>query len=345
MGGLRAGSRVLAAAFCATALACDGPATTTTTPPSSAAEPARPAAGGCELEEPAPFAGEAVALGAGALVLREAGAMRLLRLEEPERAIALEAQVVPRRGVVARARSVLVLAGTSEGASVLVVEGDRAERIALSRGSLEDGALAARGDSATAAWVDESGTLRVASVDLLRRRAGEPEAFEAIEGAPLVAATRSGAVVTWSARGASLLTTGAGSTTRGSAPGLPLDLLPGPERVAVLYEAADRTGAWLASEGAPAVRVTHPEARPSTPAIAPLPSGSVLVYREGADVFLQRLTRDAIPRGGPVVAGSAAPGAAYAPPLLATDGGRAWIAWQTQAEAGPEVRVRLARCP
>lgn len=344
MGGLRAGSRALAAALCATALACEEPAPAAPPPP-SAAEPATPAPGACELDEPTTLPGEVVALGAGALVLREVGALRLRRLEEPDRAIALDAQVVARRGLVTRARSVLVLAGTSEGASVLVVEGDRVESIPLAAGSLERGALAARGDSATAAWTEEGGTLRVATVDLLRRRAGEPEAFEAIEGAPLVAATRSGAVVTWSARGASLLRVGEASTTRASTPGLPLDLLSGPERVGVLYEAADRTGAWLASEGAPAVRVTHPEARPSTPAIAPLPSGSVLVYREGADVFLQRLTSDAIPRGGPVVVGSAAPDAPHAPPLLATDGGRAWIAWQTRGETGPEARVRLARCP
>ncbi|MCZ7684754.1 MAG: hypothetical protein M5U28_40660 [Sandaracinaceae bacterium] len=185
----------------------------------------------------------------------------------------------------------------------------------------------------------------MASVDLLRRRAGEPEAFEAIEGAPLVAATRSGAVVTWSARGASLLTTGAGSTTRGSAPGLPLDLLPGPDRVAVLYEAADRTGAWLASEGAPAVRVTHPEARPLHAGDRAAPERLGPRLPRGRRRLPPAPHARRHPRGGPVVAGSAAPGVPHAPPLLATDGGRAWIAWQTQAEAGPEARVRLARCP
>lgn len=324
-------------------LGCDEPATEAPRPP---APEERPPARACELEEPSAFAGEPIALAPSAMVVRDGETLRLLRLDEPGRATTLDVRSVARRGVVARASSHLVLAQTAEGPGVLVIRGEEVQRIPLAQGTLVEGALAARGAWASAAWVDDAGALRVARLDLQHNSASEPEVLATIEeGAPLVASTRSGAIVSWTGRGASLFTLQEGSSRRTDAPGLVLDLLSDAERVGILHEGTDRTGAWLTVPLAPAVRVTRPEARPQAPSIAPIHDGSVVVYREAADVFMQRLGEDAIPRGGPVVVGSSAPGAPESAPLLAADGARVWIAWQSAGETGPEARVRSARCP
>ncbi len=336
--GVAALASMLAAGACL-ASACDEPATE---PPEEVTAPAPPRP--CTLEAPRSLAGAPVALAPRALVVREGDALRMWWLDQADASLAIDASRVPRRGLVGHGSGVLALAQRGAEVVLLEIAADAASAITVARGELRDGALAARGDSATAAWTDESGALRVATVDLLARRASEPETLGTIEGAsPLVAMARAESVVTWTARGASRITLREGRSRRADAPGMPLDLLATSERVSLLYGSSDRTGAWLSSAGAPAVRVTHPEARPASPTIRALPDGALLAYREDADLFLQRLTSDAIPRGGPIVAGSSGD-APRTPPLLATDGARAWIAWEASGESGPETRVRIADC-
>lgn len=287
-------------------------------------------------------AGRAPVVAPGAIAVQGDDGPELLVLDGEPAPIPLDAEHVV--ALASHGDAWVALAATLDGPAVIVVDRTGSRRVGVGTGELVRGALSVRGDRAVAAWTDASAALRAASIDLLRDRAGDPiEIAPSIDGAPLVAATQAGALVTWTARGASLVTITEGAQSRHDAPGLPLALLATPGGVEVLHTAPDRTGLWLT--GAPTVRVTPPDAQPESPAAAELRGGAILAYRSGPDLFVQRLERGGVPRNAPIVMGGALGESPRTAPALAADGERVWIAWESAGGVGPEVHVRAGRCP
>lgn len=299
----------------------------------------RPAAPACELDEAAIHPGSSPALAAGAIVLRQEGAYRLLPLEGEARP--LDARWISPRGLARHGDGWIALASTSEGPALLTV-GAEVGTIALGSGALVDGALAVQGDRAVAAWTDDTRALRVARVDLARKLATAPVVLDdTVQRRPLAAPTPEGAIVT--APDAPLYDVGQSSANRRRAPGLVVGLASTEGGTAVLHRSPDRTGLWLSVGDAPAVLATEAGARAASPSLAALPGGMLLAYRSGADVVIQRLHPNGEPSGAPQVAGVA--GDRASAPLVATEGERVWIAWESTGEDGTKVHVRAGTCP
>ena len=118
----------------------------------------------------------------------------------------------------------------------------------------------------------------------------------------------------------------------------------GPGReLAVLHRAPDRTGLWLSIGDKSAVRASGAATRAASPSLAPIPNGLLLTYRAGRDVVVQRLHADGEPSGSPEIAGAA--GERASAPLVASEGERVWIAWETTGEDGTTVHLRSGTCP